>query len=187
MPRTSRAQLAFRRNPHAAAPDREAPLVLDGEQQDEVRVELDGVPLPAGRLRVRRRHARRARSARRRRAHRPLAHRAGAQRRARGPLRVVGRVLHAMRAGRVSPHHVLSRPSRRPRPLHGDAARRSQRVSGAAVERQSRGAGRARRRAALTRSGTTRFRSRRTCSRSSPAISRRSRTRSRRCPDARSR
>ena len=47
------AQLAFRRNPHAAAPDRGAPLVLDGEQQEDVRVELDGAPLPAGRLRLR--------------------------------------------------------------------------------------------------------------------------------------
>ena len=45
------AQLAFRRNPHAATADRDAPLVLDGEQQDDVRVDLDGAPLPAGRLR----------------------------------------------------------------------------------------------------------------------------------------
>ncbi len=45
------ARLAFRRNPYAAAPDRTAPLRLDGEQQDAVVVELDGAPLPADRLR----------------------------------------------------------------------------------------------------------------------------------------
>ncbi len=44
------ARLAFRRNPHAAAADVAAPLVLDGEQQDDVRVELDGAALPAARL-----------------------------------------------------------------------------------------------------------------------------------------
>jgi len=47
------ARLAFRRNPQALAPDRGAPLVLDGEQQDDVLVELDGTALPAGRLRFR--------------------------------------------------------------------------------------------------------------------------------------
>jgi len=36
------AVLAFRRNPDAAAQDRRAPLILDGEQQTDVRVELDG-------------------------------------------------------------------------------------------------------------------------------------------------
>ena len=46
------ARLAFRRNPHALASDRAAPLVLDGEQQSDVRVEVDGVPVPAERLRV---------------------------------------------------------------------------------------------------------------------------------------
>ena len=46
------ATLAFRRNPDAAAQDRDAPLVLDGEQQAEVDVALDGLPLPAARLRV---------------------------------------------------------------------------------------------------------------------------------------
>ena len=45
------ARLAFRRNPYALASDHAAPLVLDGEQQGDVRVELDGVALPAARLR----------------------------------------------------------------------------------------------------------------------------------------
>ena len=44
---TVTAKLAFRRNPGAAAEHRAAPLVLDGEQQTDVTVELDGVPLPA--------------------------------------------------------------------------------------------------------------------------------------------
>jgi aminopeptidase N len=46
------ARLAFRRNPGAAPQDRAAPLVLDGEQQDQIRVDLDGVPVAAPRLRI---------------------------------------------------------------------------------------------------------------------------------------
>jgi aminopeptidase N len=46
------ATLAFRRNPDAAPQDRAAPLVLDGEQQTDVRVALDGVALPASRVRL---------------------------------------------------------------------------------------------------------------------------------------
>ncbi len=42
--------LRFRRNPDAGLVDRDAPLVLDGEQQQEVRVEIDGEPLPPARL-----------------------------------------------------------------------------------------------------------------------------------------
>ena len=41
--------LKFRRNPAAVPGDRGKPLVLDGEQQDDVRVALDGVPLAAPR------------------------------------------------------------------------------------------------------------------------------------------
>ncbi len=47
---TVTAHLAFRRNPQAHAADRQAPLVLDGEQQDDVRVELDGTALPPAQL-----------------------------------------------------------------------------------------------------------------------------------------
>ena len=46
------ARLAFRRNPHAAEHDRAAPLTLDGEDQADVRIELDGVALPPERLRA---------------------------------------------------------------------------------------------------------------------------------------
>ena len=42
--------LAFRRNPAASATEVRSPLVLDGEQQTDVRVELDGVPLAAPRI-----------------------------------------------------------------------------------------------------------------------------------------
>jgi aminopeptidase N len=45
-------RLEFRRNPYADERDREAPLVLDGEQQDNVEVDLDGGPVPAARLRL---------------------------------------------------------------------------------------------------------------------------------------
>ena len=40
------ATFAFRRNPAAARADQRAALVLDGEQQEHVRVELDGRALP---------------------------------------------------------------------------------------------------------------------------------------------
>src|SRR5436190_10069359 len=46
------ATLGFRRNPDAAPQDRTAPLMLDGEQQADVRVALDGVALPASRVRL---------------------------------------------------------------------------------------------------------------------------------------
>ncbi|HEY5309035.1 MAG TPA: aminopeptidase N, partial [Casimicrobiaceae bacterium] len=44
------AKLAFRRNPDAQGEDAVAPLVLDGEQQRDVRVELDGTPLAPDRM-----------------------------------------------------------------------------------------------------------------------------------------
>jgi aminopeptidase N len=44
------ATLAFRRNPDAAPPDRHAPLVLDGEQQRDIRIELDGKLLSPARV-----------------------------------------------------------------------------------------------------------------------------------------
>jgi aminopeptidase N len=45
-----KAIFAFRRNPEAAPEDTHADLVLDGEQQQHVRVELDGSSLPATRM-----------------------------------------------------------------------------------------------------------------------------------------
>ncbi|HEY5862945.1 MAG TPA: aminopeptidase N [Casimicrobiaceae bacterium] len=44
------ATLAFRRNPDARAEDRAAPLALDGEQQSDVTLDLDGVRLPSARI-----------------------------------------------------------------------------------------------------------------------------------------
>jgi aminopeptidase N len=49
---TVTATLAFRRNPYAEATDRDAPLVLDGEQQEAVEVDLDGVPLRSSRAQL---------------------------------------------------------------------------------------------------------------------------------------
>ena len=43
-----RTTFGFRRNPEAATADREAALVLDGEQQDDIEVTLDGRALDAG-------------------------------------------------------------------------------------------------------------------------------------------
>ncbi len=48
---TVTAHLGFRRNPQAHAGDQRAPLVLDGEQQHGVHVELDGRPLSPAQLR----------------------------------------------------------------------------------------------------------------------------------------
>ena len=47
------ATFVFRRNPAAARVDRRAPLVLDGEAQENVRVELDGRALAPDALTVR--------------------------------------------------------------------------------------------------------------------------------------
>jgi len=46
------AKLAFRRNPGADPSERNAPLVLDGEQQDGVEVDLDGVALRSSRAQL---------------------------------------------------------------------------------------------------------------------------------------
>jgi len=40
-----RSVIEFRRNPDAAPEDRASALILDGEQQDEVSIELDGAPV----------------------------------------------------------------------------------------------------------------------------------------------
>ena len=44
------ARYTFRRNPAAQGADRVAPLVLDGEQQTDVRIDLDGHPISDGRI-----------------------------------------------------------------------------------------------------------------------------------------
>ncbi len=46
------ATLAFRRNPDASAEDAGSPIVLEGEQQADVEVALDGQLLPPARLRI---------------------------------------------------------------------------------------------------------------------------------------
>ena len=49
---TVTAAYSFRRNPAALPQDRRAPLVLDGEQQNDLRVTLDGRALPRERMLV---------------------------------------------------------------------------------------------------------------------------------------
>ena len=184
-PRSRRRRASRRRSrsaaiPAPAPPKSRAPLVLDGEQQADV----DGRarrrraaaprdtrsttaaltildPPAAGTLTVRSRIA------------------PGAQRRARRPLRLVGRVLHAVRARGLPPHHLLSRPARRAGALHGDdRAPTARAIRCCCPTATCVDAGRARPTAATSRRGTTRFRSRRTCSRWSRATSPRSTTRS---------
>ena len=176
---TVTATFAFRRNPAAADADRRAPLVLDGEQQDERRASRSTArrcrrpacaitpstltlrdPPDAGTLTIRSRIA----------PSRNVA--------LEGPLRFVGRVLHAVRARRLSPHHVLSRPPRRARALHGDAARRPRRAIRCCCRTATSSPPGRSTAAATSRRGTTRSPSRPTCSRWSPATSPRSTTRS---------
>ena len=126
---TVTATFAFRRNPAAADVDRRAPLVLDGEHQERLRVALDGKAVADDRLAITPSTLTLRRHAGRRDADGALAHRAVAQRRARRPLRFVRRVLHAVRARRLSPDHVLSRSPRRARALRRDAARRPRALS----------------------------------------------------------
>ena len=128
--RTRRAVDA-RRSPSAAIPTRARATIATRRSSSTASsrttcdVELDGAPLAPARLRLGATHAHAARPAAVGHAHRALAHRARAQRRARRAVRVVGRVLHAMRARRLPPHHLFPGSSGRARPLHGDAARRS--------------------------------------------------------------
>ena len=79
--------------------------------------------------------------------------RAGRQHHAVGPLRVERQLLHAVRGGRLSPHHLLPRPPRRDGDLHGHAARRQARLPGAAVQRQPGRFGRAARGPSLRQVG----------------------------------
>ena len=129
------ASLAFRRNAHADAARRAAPLVLDGEQQEDVassstapRCARRDAQLPPRSLTIL--------GPPDEHAHRSLADRARAQRGTRRPVRVVGRVLHAVRGRRVPPHHLFPRPpgrlARYTVTLRADRTR----VPGPAVERQ---------------------------------------------------
>ena len=137
---------ATRRRPPTAA------LRLDGDELDLVALALDGRPLAAGRLSHRARwragHCRRARRlhARHRDADRP-----GAQHRALRPLYLRRQFLHAMRARRLSPHHLFPRPARCDGALHRDDPRRQGALSGAAVERQPGRCRRSRRMAGIGR------------------------------------
>ena len=179
------ATLDFRRNAGAAGVDPDAPLVLDGEQQQVLGVELDGAPVAAARLvydgdvlRL---------------SDPPAAGRLTLRSRI-APARNLALeglyVSSGVFCTQCEPEGFrrityLPRPSGRARDVHGDDPRRPRALSGAVVERQPASTPGRCPTAATSPSGTTRSRSRRTCSRWSPAISPRSRTRSRRCAGAR--
>ena len=137
-PKATRVTSKLRLRP---SPDAEQgrPLVLDGEGLKLESIAIDGETLPAGkyrldeksltipevpagpftlgdrdRLRPRGKHA------------------------ALRPLPFARHLLHAMRAGRLPPHHLFPRPARRARRLHGPHRSRQGAGAGAAVERQSR-------------------------------------------------
>ena len=170
-PRSSSNSTSTRRRPSFARRSRSAaiparrrrtarpPLVLDGEQQDDVEVDARRPGAGAGRGRLRPWHADDRESTRCRHAVGALAHRTGQERRPRRPLRVVRRVLHAVRARGIPANHLFPRPSRRPRALPGDAARRPRALSAAAVQRQSRRDRARSTTAAISRPGTIRSRS----------------------------
>ena len=89
-----------------------------------------------------------------------------------GLYRSGGDLLHPMRGGRLPPHHLFPRPARRDGGLHHAHRGRQGRGAGAARQRQSRSTpATCRARAAISRSGTTRSRSRPICSRWSAASS----------------
>jgi hypothetical protein len=176
------ARLAFRRNPHAAENDRAAPLTLDGEDQADVRIELDGVALPPDRLRTMAGGVAVLDPAAGGHADGPLACRPGAQRVARGPVPLVRRVLHAVRGRGLPPHHVFPRPARRAGALHGHPARRACEATRCCCPTATWSPRARSPTGATSPRGTTRSRSRRTCSRWSRATcARRSKTRTRRC------
>ena len=91
------ATLAFRRNPDAHAIDRDAPLVLDGEQQRDVTVALEGTVLDPSRYQLSEQTLTIHRPAERRPVDRRRDDQPGGQRRAGGAVPVVGHVLHAVR------------------------------------------------------------------------------------------
>ena len=131
-----RATLQLRPNPKAAAP---APLVLDGDGLTLVSLKLDGEPLAPDALR---------------RDAGPAHHRAAAaaavpardrdrgrsvrQHAADGALSLGRHLLHAVRGGRLSPHHLFPRPARRDGGLHHAHRGGQSRSAGAARQRQSR-------------------------------------------------
>ena len=103
------------------------------------------------------------------------------------PLSIERHLLHAMRGGRLPPHHLFPRPARRDGGLHHAHRSRQNRSAGAAVERQSHRQRRPRRTAGISPSGTIRIPSPPICSRWSAAISAASRTASAPCRGATSR
>ena len=164
-----RARLSVRPNPTASGAE---PLRLDGDELSSV----------VGRHRRRRAAARRlcgdarqpddrAAAARRvpardRNHARPLG-----QHQVDGALSFQRHLLHAMRGRRFPPHHVFSRPPRRDGGLHHAHRSRPRRCSGAARQRQSCRNRQICRAKSISRSGTTRIRSRLICSLWSAAIS----------------
>ena len=172
-----KATLAFRRNPDAAPDDRHAPLVLDGEQQRDVRVELDGRALGVERGADRTSaDAHASRDRRRRHARRPLAHRAAANAALEGLYLSSG--VFCTQCEPEGFRRITYFPDR---PdvlveLHGDDPRRRRRASRCCCRTATSSPPAASRTGATSPPGTTRSPSPRTCSRSSPATSRRSTT-----------
>ncbi len=100
---------------------------------------------------------------------------------AHGPLPLRPHLLHPMRGGRFSAHHLFPRSARRDGGLHHAHRGRQRRSAGAARQRQSRRIPASLRAAGISRSGTIRSRNRRICSRWWRERSALSRTRSAPC------
>ena len=130
-----RAKLAVKRNPAANGPPGAA---RPRRRRGRARVGRDRRPDARGR----RIHARRRASDDRVGAGRVHPRDRGADRAAQeheadGALRLEGRLLHPVRGGGLPPHHVLPRSPGRDGALHDDDSRRSRKLSGAVVERES--------------------------------------------------
>ena len=186
-PTATRVTARLRDAPNSAAG---TPLVLVGDELMLVSVALDGAPLPPDRYDGDAERADHPAASRTRRSTLEIVTEINpaANTKLMGLYRSERQLLHAVRGGRLPPHHLFPRPARRARGLHH--ADRGAEGGGAGPARQ-----RQPRRAAATspaatgtsRSGTIRSRSRPTSSRWSPATSASSRTASPPCRAARSR
>ena len=154
-----------------------AALSLDGDELLFISARLDGEPLGAADFEASPSEFRASAAAKARvQAHDRDPTRSGGQHQAHGPLSLGLGLLHAMRGGGISPHHLFSRSAGRALDLSRAARGGPGRGAGAARQRQSRNRGRSGDRPAATSpSGAIRTRSRATCSRWSRAIWARSR------------
>ncbi len=145
-----RARLAVHRNPQAV--ERAGPLVLNGDELELESVALDGRTLTPAEYELDDEHLTVAGVPERFTLETVVRIRSAQEHQADGLVRLQGRLLHAVRGGRLPAHHLLHRPPGRDGALHHHHPRRQGPLPVPAVERQSgRLRGRARAREAARR------------------------------------